>query len=80
MKEEDKNKIEEIIGQLSCPKNFKCAVSGFENLCKAKDIGNDTCLLCQDKASYWCKFSLKVEDEYFCSCPLRVYLAKHLGK
>ena len=42
MKEEDREKIEEIIGRLSCPKNFKCAASGFEDLCKAKDIGIDT--------------------------------------
>ena len=80
MKEEDREKIEEIIGQLNCPKNFKCAASGFENLCKAKDTGIDTYLLCQDNAPFLCKFSLKFKDEYFCSCPLRVYLSKHLGK
>jgi len=80
MKEEDRRKIEAIIGQLNCQKNFKCATSGFENLCKAKDIGIDTHLQCHDNAPFLCGFSLKVDREYFCSCPLRVYLAKHLGK
>jgi hypothetical protein len=80
MEEEDRKKIEEIIGQLSCPKNFKCAASGFEYLCTAKDVGIDTYLLCQDHTSFWCRFSIEVNHEYFCSCPLRVYLAKHLGK
>jgi len=80
MKEDDRKKIEEIIGQLSCPKNFKCAASSFDNLCKAKDIGIDTHLLCQDSSSFWCRFSLKFDQEYFCSCPLRIYLAKQLGK
>jgi hypothetical protein len=80
MEENDRKKIEEIIGQLSCPKNFKCATSGFENLCKAKDIGIDNHLLCLDNTSFWCKFSLRFKDEHLCSCPLRIYLAKHLGK
>jgi len=38
MKEEDKKNIEEIISGLKCEKNFKCADSGFEILCKAKDF------------------------------------------
>jgi hypothetical protein len=80
MKEEDRRKIDEIIGQFNCPKNFKCAASGFDNLCKAKDIGVDTHLLCLDKAPALCRFSLKADLEYLCSCPLRIYLAKHLKK
>jgi len=36
MKEEDRRKIEKIISQPNCQKNFKCAASGFENLCKAE--------------------------------------------
>lgn len=38
MKEEHKKKIEEIIGEMQCPKNFNYAKSGFEVLCKAKDM------------------------------------------
>jgi len=80
MNEEDRRKIEKIISQLNCQKNFKCAASGFENLCKAEDIGSDTHLMCHDNAPFWCGFSLKADQEYFCSCLLRLYLAKHLGK
>jgi len=39
MGEEEKKKIEEIIGRLKCPKDFVCAQSEFERLCKARDIG-----------------------------------------
>ena len=38
MEQTDKQ-IKEIIGHLKCPKNFKCYKSGFDVLCKVKDIG-----------------------------------------
>lgn len=31
--------IKEIIGHLKCPKDFNCYKSGFDVLCKAKDVG-----------------------------------------
>jgi len=34
--EELEKGIAEIIGELECPKAFRCYRSGFENLCKAK--------------------------------------------
>jgi hypothetical protein len=34
-------KLREVIGDLECPKDFKCCVEGLEKLCKAKDIGLD---------------------------------------
>jgi len=80
MKERDRRNIEKIISQLNCQKNFKCAASDFENLCKAEDIGLGTHLLCHDSATFLCGFSLRVDQENFCSCPVRVYLARHLGK
>lgn len=79
MEEEVRKKIEEIIGQMRCPKNFRCAESDFENLCKAEDIGMDRHLLCLDNTPSRCLFSL-VFDKHYCACPLRIYLAKHLGK
>ncbi len=78
MKEKTKKKIEEIIGQMSCPKDFKCAKSGFKYLCMAKDIGLKSHLLCIEKAPFECGFSLSVDKDYYCACPLRVYLAQHL--
>ncbi len=38
MEQTDKQ-IKEIIGHLKCPKDFKCYKSGFDVLCKVKDIG-----------------------------------------
>ena len=78
MKEKTKKKIEEIIGQMSCPKHFKCAKSDFKCLCMAKDVGLKSHLLCLEKAPFECHFSLEVDKEYYCVCPLRIYLARHL--
>ena len=78
MKQEDRKQIEEIIGQMSCPKGFKCAESGFRDLCKAEDVGLERHLLCLDGDAFKCEFSLVLNRQYFCICPLRVYLAKHV--
>lgn len=39
MEQDYKKEIEEIIGQIQCPKDFKCYKSGFQVLCKARDMG-----------------------------------------
>ncbi|MHC4195852.1 MAG: hypothetical protein ACYSYU_06770 [Planctomycetota bacterium] len=80
MDEKDKKAIEEILGRMQCPKNFKCAESNFEVLCKAKDIGMESHLECLEPNRPRCKFSLPFGYSYFCTCPLRVYLSKKLKK
>ena len=72
--------IAEIIGELRCPKNFKCYRSGFESLCKAKDLDIDSFLQCLEKAPRKCKFSFSFGGAYFCECPLRVYISKKMNK
>jgi hypothetical protein len=80
MRDEDRKKIEELIGEMHCPKDFKCVESGFELLCEAKDVGLDHHLVCLEPTAFQCRFSLMVERDYYCGCPLRIYIAKHLGK
>jgi hypothetical protein len=60
MKDIDRKKIEEILDGMICPKNFKCAGSGFENLCKARDIGNLYSRIL-NKALYQAAFPLRYE-------------------
>jgi len=36
---EHKEKIEQIMSDMTCSKDFECYKSGFDNLCKAKVIG-----------------------------------------
>ena len=39
MEESTKRKVKEIIGQMSCPKDFVCYKSGFKTLCRVADVG-----------------------------------------
>ncbi len=80
MNERDRKTIEEIIGQMQCPKNFKCAEAGFDVLCKAKDFGLECYLKCLEPNPLSCKFALSFGDGHLCQCPLRVYLSKKLKK
>ena len=83
MKEEDRRRIEEIIDGMQCPKGFKCAEDGFENLCRAKHFGGELFLQCLEETSPPCLFAGVYDQGFqmrFCRCPLRVYIAKNLGK
>ncbi len=78
--EELEKGIAEIIGELQCPKDFKCYRSGFENLCKARNIGVELFLECLEEIPQKCKFSLMIGRSYLCECPLRNYIFKKLKK
>lgn len=80
MKEEDRKKIKDIIGEMKCAKNFKCADSGFQKLCKARDFGLEDYLECLEANPLECKFALPFGETHFCQCPLRVYLSKKVKR
>jgi len=79
-KVDDKKKIEEIIKQIKCSKNFQCYTSGFENLAKVRKIGTYDLLECLSKKAGNCEFSFPFGSGYFCKCPVRAYIAEKLGK
>jgi hypothetical protein len=70
--------IKGIIDGLKCSKDFACFRSGFETVCKAKDIGLETFLACMTKDPMECKFSLLFGGISFCECPLRIYICRKL--
>ena len=72
--------IDEIRKRMKCSKGFQCAESGYTKVCKARDIGFKRHLLCLENGSASCDFSLLLDKEYYCACPLRVYLTKNLQK
>ena len=78
MEEAYKKEIEKIIGQFECPKDFICYKSGFEVLCKARDIGLESFVECLEEDARDCQFSLRFGTRYgcLCKCPLRIYIAK----
>ncbi len=75
-----KKEIEEIIGQMQCPKDFQCYKSGFKDLCKAKAIGLRSFLQCLEENPQNCLFLLAIADSHYCDCPLRMYIARKLRK
>ena len=80
MDEKTKKELKQIIGEMECPKGFRCYQSGLEVLCKAKDIGLDEYLECMEVNPQECPFSVAFGYSHFCQCPLRVYIAKKLKK
>ncbi|MBU2622901.1 MAG: hypothetical protein KKD92_11350 [Proteobacteria bacterium] len=80
MKDEDRKKTEEIMAGIQCPKNFKCAESGLDHLCKAEDFGAKDYLDCLEKNPSGCPFAVLFRNSHLCHCPLRVYLSKKLKK
>jgi hypothetical protein len=49
MEESTKRELEELIGQIKCPKDFVCYRSGLKELCKAEDIGMKSYLKCLEE-------------------------------
>jgi hypothetical protein len=80
LNEKTKKEIEEIMRELRCPEDFRCYKSGLKTLCKAKDIGLKLYLQCLEEKPNQCKFSFCCRDESYCSCPLRVYIAKKVKR
>ena len=78
MEQEHKREIENILGNIKCQKDFKCYKGNFENLCKVKDIGMNSYLVCDEEKPRECIFSFSFGYSYFCKCPLRVYIKKNI--
>lgn len=75
-----KEHIEKIMGEMTCPKDFECYKSGFSNLCRAKDIGLKSLIMCLEKDGWKCGFSSCLGDICLCRCSLRAYIAGALKK
>lgn len=80
MNEADRKKIDEIMAGMVCTKGFRCAASGFEQLCRACRNDLENCLTCLEEQPDQCPFAVRMGKDHLCYCPLRVYLAKVLGK
>ena len=63
---------------MECPKDFICRSSGFENLCKVKDIGMGHLICLAAPADRICRHTVTFECNFICTCPLRIYIAKNL--
>ena len=72
--------VTSLMGEMTCPKGFACAQSGFEQLCRARAIGLSSHLECLEANPGSCAFSVPHGTDCLCECPLRVYLFRRLGR
>ena len=79
MKDEIKNKIEKIISESECSKNFKCLENRVESSCKVIDIGmENTLLFLESQELVQCEHVTELDKSYFCQCPVRVCIAQEM--
>jgi hypothetical protein len=72
--------LQEITRDVSCPKNFQCYKSGFQDLCKVRDVGMQTFVECYQEDPCNCTFSFSLYGWNYCRCPVRVYVVKNLTR
>ena len=74
------SEIDQLIGTFECSKDYSCYKLNFEELCEAVIFGDGVMIECVDKQASDCQFSSPFGEGYFCSCPIRAYVAKKLKK
>jgi hypothetical protein len=76
--QEHKSKLDEIMSEITCQKDFACHKSGFEKMGKIWDIKTEGLLECLEEDSGKCQFSLSFGENTSCLCPVRIYIANKL--
>ena len=74
------NDIQEIISKYKCPYDFKCYKSGFEEICGKLLISDGSLVECVDEAAKKCHYCFEFGSGFLCTCPLRLYIARHFHK
>ena len=76
MQSNSPNKAETMTGDLNCGRDCHCHKAGDGVLCKAEDIGLETFLVCLERNSRECDFSIGFGNLFFCSSAIRISVAK----
>jgi hypothetical protein len=79
MERDVQKKIEEFVEKHNHPKDCECYQAGKGVRCKAKDIGLESYVVCLNHDPIHCKHSLFFGDVYFCTCSIRITIAKEFG-
>lgn len=79
-KKEDRKKIEQLMGEIECPKDFRCIKENFAHLCRAKKFELDEHLECLEKNPSHCPFAIPFIREHICICQMRRYIIQKLKK
>jgi hypothetical protein len=75
--------LQNIINDMECPRDFQCKERDFKFDCSVRDVGLESHVVCLDtnpiECSHGCPFRNSFGRSFFCSCPVRVYVAKNVG-
>lgn len=75
------HQIAHLMRATSCAIDFACVKDGCRSACEARDVGMEHNLICLDEQGYQeCGFGFSSGIGHLCRCPMRVYIAKELGK
>lgn len=74
---EHERRIQEIMNEMQCPKDFECYKSGFEELCKIRIIYGGQLIECLEEKAQPCQLGFPFGYGYFCDCSLRKYIARN---
>ena len=72
--------IKEIIGGITCPKDFLCSTRKSDPVFETEESGVASLLVCLEEKMHACTFAHSAGDRFLCKCPLRIYLKGELRK
>lgn len=72
--------IKEIVGGITCPKDFLCVTVKRDPLFTTEEGGLAALLVCLEEKMQACTFARTSGERFLCKCPLRLYLDSELKK
>ena len=71
--------IKSVSGKIQCYEDFYCFKHKFKDAIHKNEVGIEQLLKCIKPTTSNCPFSIQSEKEYYCKCPLRVYLIREFN-
>ncbi len=80
MSEDHDRRLEELMATVPCKRGYACIQSDLQDMGSVEIAAQGEVLFCREEharnGQYWLRFG----DVGVCTCPIRQYIAKHLGK
>ncbi len=81
MEQLTREQVKNLLGDLVCNKGLRCVENGFDELCKAKDIGDKSFLVCLEEDGECSLTTFPGEDQHrWCRCPVRFFIKKEFNR
>jgi hypothetical protein len=72
--------LAKLASETSCYANHRCLESGLEDLTEVQVAAEGRVLFCFSKNADRCGHSQSFGRAMLCECPVRQYIAQHLGR